>query len=97
MCKVLPGSQIKNVFDLQNLVTYKLLAQTQPFDEDDVAYQLFRECEKSPYAPTNNEISATVRTTAEIFMRSGYLKRSADNQNYLPYRRQPSGRCVAAL
>lgn len=88
MCKVVPGSQIRTIFDLQNLVTYQLLSTPQGFNAVSLSNQICDECRESFYSPSKEEVWLAVRDTIDIFVKSGYLRQSDDNRNYIPYRRK---------
>lgn len=88
MCKVVPGSQIRTIFDLQNFVTYQLLSKPQEFNAASLSNQICEECRESFYSPSKEEVWIAVRDTIDIFVKSGYLRQSDDNRNYIPYRRK---------
>lgn len=87
MCHVIPGTQIKTIFQLQDLITQEVLAQDTQFDEEMLAEEIYNQCIGSPYNPTKSEVCDLLHATMLAFTRSGYLLNHTDNYTYSPYRR----------
>lgn len=85
MCMVLHGDEVENVFDVQNLVAYRLTAMNKPFMEKTFADEIYTECKMSPCAPSKEVVCRVVNSSVKSCIARGTIRRYESSQILMPY------------
>ncbi len=73
MCQVKTGEQIREINDVQNLVTALILKSRQPYTIASMIKNVTRNCEGSTLNIPEDKISQLVRETTAAFLRTNYI------------------------
>lgn len=73
MCKIKVGEQIKDIHDVQNLVTALILGTQKPYSITSITTQAIKACKGSQLNISHNQIRSLVIDTTTALLRNQYL------------------------
>lgn len=83
MCRIKSGTQIEEIYDVQNIVTACILRSSQPYSIPELSQTVKEKCEGSSIIVTDAQIESLVSDTTMAFQRIKLI--TAYNGQYYAY------------
>lgn len=76
MCRVKTGVQIREIHDIQNLVTANILRSQQPYSIADLSKKIMQSCIGAAFPVSDRQIVELVHDTTMALLRAKYISSS---------------------